>query len=501
MTNTPCLVSFDIVVATDTIGGIAKDGMIPWNGTPIGKQDQTEFRRRTTGGCVFMGRKTFDSIPEKFRPLQNRINYVISRSVTNTVCIGVLTDKPVYYSSSLENALQHAALVYPDRRRYVIGGEEIYKIALTLCVDTIYHTYIPQSALENSRGRLHYNCDRFFQPTHDFQPVEEKIITNRFNDLSIDTHVYQINKSERKYLALLREIIEKPVSQNRTNTVTHRVFSRTLKFPLRHEVENTSYPILPILTTKTVYSRMVIHELLWFIRGETDIKYLTDNNTPIWNGNTTREALDSRGLTDYEPGETGPIYGYQWRRWNMDYKLYKTGEKSTSIDQLTDVVRRIKETPFDRRLLVSAWNPSQIDQMALPPCHYAFQFFCEDRINNNGEILPLISIQVNMRSADMGLGVPFNIMSYGLLLHMVAHLTNRVAHELSLVMTDCHVYDNHIDAIREQITRTPLTYPRFSFSPKALECKNWDELSDCVPADFIIHPFNKHPPIKMDMVV
>lgn len=512
--HSPCP-AFDIVVATDKDGGIARNNEIPWNGTPIGKQDQIEFKRRTMGGCVIMGRKTYDAIPAKFRPLSGRINYVISRSVDHLVCMGALTESPVYYAHSLATALNHAAQQYPDRRRYVIGGADIYNIALKMCVDTIYQTIIPQSAREIAKGNLNYNCDRFFRPPAD--KTDKQIITNRFNDLSIDTHVYKINKSERAYLELMREIIDQPLAINRTDTKTHRVFSRTLKFPLSAESDGQSYPILPVLTTKTVYSRMVINELLWFIRGETDTKFLVANKTPIWDGNTTREALDGRGLTNYEVGETGPIYGYQWRRWNLDYDLYKlnkaTGlgkcnvsptERATQTDmydQLSDVVARIKKSPYDRRLLVSAWNPEQIDQMALPPCHYAFQFYCDDQLTTAGVIIPRISIQVNMRSADMGLGVPFNIMSYGLLLHMVAHLTGRVAHELSLVMTDCHVYANHIDAIREQITRTPLAYPRFSFSPKMIACKTWDEIGECTLTDFIIEPFDKHPPLKMEMVV
>ncbi len=197
---------------------------------------------------------------------------------------------------------------------------------------------------------------------------------------------------------------------------------------------------IPLLTTKRVYWHGLVEELLWFISGDTSSKTLEKKGVNIWKKNGSREFLDRQGLTDREEGDLGPIYGFQWRHFGAFYTSYNKDYKGKGIDQLANIIETIKKNPDDRRMILSAWNPAQQHLMALPPCHMFAQFYVSD-----GEL----SCQVYQRSADMGLGVPFNIASYALLTHMIAKCTGLVARELIHVMGDCHVYLNHVETLRE----------------------------------------------------
>ena len=229
----------------------------------------------------------------------------------------------------------------------------------------------------------------------------------------------------RQYLDLLEHVLEKGSERgDRTGTGTKSVFGWQMRFDLQQG--------FPVLTTKKLHLRSIIHELLWFIQGDTNIGYLRDNGVSIWD-----EWAD-------EKGDLGPVYGQQWRRW-------QTLEEGRVIDQLMDVVRAIRTTPESRRLIVSAWNPSDIPNMALPPCHCLFQFYVSD-----GKL----SCQLYQRSADIFLGVPFNIASYALLTHMMAHITGLQAGDFVHSLGDAHLYLNHVDQARLQLQRSPGSLPQ-----------------------------------------
>ena len=237
----------------------------------------------------------------------------------------------------------------------------------------------------------------------------------------------------KQYLDILRDIMENGVDKpNRTGIDTRSVFGRQMHFDLSKG--------FPLVTTKKVFLKGIIHELIWLLSGNTNIKYLTDNNVKIWN-----EWAD-------ENGDLGPVYGAQWRNFN-----------GAGIDQIADVINRIKTNPNDRRMIVSAWNPCQIDQMALPPCHCFFQFYVANE---------KLSCMLYQRSCDMFLGVPFNIASYALLTMMIAQVTGLQPGEFVHTLGDAHIYHNHFEQVKEQLRRTPYPLPQMKINP---EVKNIDD--------------------------
>lgn len=263
----------------------------------------------------------------------------------------------------------------------------------------------------------------------------------------------------RQYLDLLQDILDNGViKSDRTGTGTRSVFGRQLRFDLRES--------FPLLTTKKLHLRSIIHELLWFIRGETNIRYLNDNRVSIWD-----EWADSEG-------ELGPIYGYQWRSW--------PAPGGTAIDQLSGVIEQIKSNPDSRRLIVSAWNVAQIPDMALPPCHALFQFYVAE-----GKL----SCQLYQRSADVFLGVPFNIASYSLLTVMAAQVTGLDPGEFVHTFGDVHLYRNHVEQARLQLTREPRALPALNINPAV------KSLFDFQYEDFSLENYDPHPHIKAPLAV
>ncbi|CAI5440147.1 unnamed protein product [Caenorhabditis angaria] len=262
-----------------------------------------------------------------------------------------------------------------------------------------------------------------------------------------------INRDEHNYLNQVAKIIEFGSSRgDRTGTGTISIFGMQSRYSLRDDT-------IPLLTTKRVYWKGVVEELLWFISGETDGKKLSAKNVKIWERNGDREFLDKLGFTEREEGDLGPVYGFQWRHFGAKYIDCHTNYEGQGVDQLAEVIRQIKEEPDSRRIILSAWNPKDLDQMVLPPCHTMCQFYV-----NNGEL----SCQLYQRSGDMGLGVPFNLASYGLLTHMIAHITNLKAGELVHTLGDAHVYSNHIDALQIQLEREPFAFPKIRFLRRKL---------------------------------
>lgn len=288
------------------------------------------------------------------------------------------------------------------------------------------------------------------------------------------------NEDEMQYLELTQRIIAKGNKRlDRTGVGTLSIFGTQMRYNLRN---NT----LPLLTTKRVFFRGVAEELLWFIRGSTNAKDLQQKNIHIWDGNSTREFLDSAGFTDREEGDLGPVYGFQWRHFGAKYKTCHDNYTGEGIDQLAEVINRIKTNPTDRRIIMSAWNPVDIPQMALPPCHCLAQFFVAD-----GEL----SCQLYQRSADMGLGVPFNIASYALLTHMIAHVTGLKAGDFVHTTGDTHVYLNHVEPLKEQLVRKPKPFPTLHFKR---DVKSIDEFQF---EDFDVRGYEPYPSIKMQMAV
>jgi thymidylate synthase len=284
---------------------------------------------------------------------------------------------------------------------------------------------------------------------------------------------------EYQYLKLIAEILKNGTTRlDRTNVGTISIFGSSMRFNLRNQ--------FPLLTTKCVFWRGVVEELLWFISGSTNSSKLNEKKINFWNGNSSRQFLDASGFTDRKVGDLGPVYGFQWRHYGADYKTCDDDYTNQGIDQLAEVINKIKTNPHDRRIIMTAWNPEQISQMALPPCHCFIQFYV-----SNGEL----SSQLYQRSADMGLGVPFNIASYSLLTLMIAHITNLRPGEFVHVLGDTHVYLDHIKPLKIQLARTPKPFPTLKINPKITN------INDFKFEDFELLGYAPHPKIKMELAI
>ncbi|KAM3291742.1 bifunctional dihydrofolate reductase-thymidylate synthase [Capsicum chacoense] len=535
--------TYQVVVAATRNMGIGKEGKLPWR-----LPSDLKFFKGITGvtsdptkkNAVVMGRKTWESIPIEHRPLPGRLNVVLTRSGS----FDIATAENVVICGSLGSALQLlAASPYclSIENVFVIGGGEIFRDSLNAhgC-DAIHITEI-ETDIE---------CDTFtpaidtsvFQPWYSSFPVVEnkirysfttyvrvknsgvetvnqannEIPENGLGSSSIEVKSFSFlpkmifeKHEEHMYLSLVEEIISNGIlKDDRTGTGTLSKFGCQMRFNLRRS--------FPLLTTKKVFWRGVVEELLWFISGSTSAKVLQEKGIRIWDGNASRDYLDSIGLRDREEGDLGPVYGFQWRHFgarsvfeltHLTYSWSKlwssvltcsigpamdryidmhTDYSGQGFDQLADVINKVKNNPDDRRIILSAWNPSDLKLMALPPCHMFAQFYVA-----NGEL----SCQMYQRSADMGLGVPFNIASYALLTCMIAHVSDLVPGDFVHVIGDAHVYRNHVRPLQDQLQKLPRPFPVLKINPQK------KDIDSFVAADFNLVGYDPHQKIEMKMAI
>ncbi|XP_004289633.1 PREDICTED: bifunctional dihydrofolate reductase-thymidylate synthase-like [Fragaria vesca subsp. vesca] len=504
--------TYQVVVAATRQMGIGKDGKLPWR-LPSDLKFFKEVTVTTSDpgkkNAIIMGRKTWESIPPEHRPLPGRLNVVLTRSGS----FDIATAENVVICGSIASALELlAASPYclSIDKVFLIGGGQILREALNgPGCDAIHITEI----------ETNIECDTcipaidsaVFQPWYSSFPKVENSIRHSFttyvrvrssevgslcenNDLNCNSRsdsIKEVKKfpflpkmifekhEEYMYLNLVQEIISDGTSKDdRTGTGTLSKFGCQMRFNLRRT--------FPLLTTKKVFWRGVVEELLWFLSGSTNAKVLQEKGIHIWDGNASRDYLDSIGLTGREEGDLGPVYGFQWRHFGARYTDMHADYTGQGFDQLLDVIDKIKNNPDDRRIILSAWNPSDLKLMALPPCHMFAQFYVA-----KGEL----SCQMYQRSADMGLGVPFNIASYALLTCMIAHVCDLVPGDFVHVLGDAHVYRTHIRPLEEQLKKLPKPFPILKINP---EKKNIDSF---VAADFELSGYDPHEKIEMKMAV
>lgn len=284
---------------------------------------------------------------------------------------------------------------------------------------------------------------------------------------------------EEQYLSLINELLQEENIETGRNGNTYCNIGSAMYFSL----ENNT---IPILTTKKVAVKTCLKELLWFVRGDTNNESLKEQGVNIWNANASKEFLESRGLK-YSEGDLGPVYGHQWRFFNADYTDCHENYSGRGVDQLQSVIDDLKDPVkrYSRRHVVSAWNPCQIDKMALPPCHVMFQFHVT-RTNK-------LSCTLYQRSGDVGLGVPFNILSYSALTCLVAKHCDLEPYEFIYYLGNTHIYEEHVDSLKEQIKRKPFEFPK-------LTIKNTrDDINDYELDDFVITDYKYHEKINMKM--
>lgn len=450
------------------------------------KKITTTTKEATKRNAVMMGRVTWESIPAKFRPLPGRLNVVLTRDPSKHP--ELVESEDVIVCTSVDQAFARLESDYKDKveNTFVIGGAEIYN--QTFAMEGLEKLYL-------TKVKTDFECDRFlkldeakFQETWRSKTEESNGIQYNFITMeptSLDRTCPTVEKEEPnheewQYLDAIREVIEKGVQRgDRTGTGTLSLFGRTSRWSLRDDN-------FPLLTTKRTFWRGIAEELLWFVKGSTNANELAEKKIHIWDGNGSREFLDSRGFHDREVGDLGPVYGFQWRHFGAKYKDMHADYTGQGVDQLAACIDKIKNDPTNRRILLSAWNPADLGEMALPPCHMFCQFYVA-----NGEL----SCQMYQRSADMGLGVPFNIASYSLLTRMMAQVCGLQAGDFVHVIGDCHVYMNHIEPLKKQLERQPLAFPKLKINP---DIKDIDGFSY---SDFELVGYKSHKSIKMKMAV
>lgn len=524
----PAMRNFNVIVAADLHHGIGDGKSIPWHVA----EDMLFFKEKTQGlrgkgvvpslsrrNAVVMGRKTWDSIPAAFRPLKNRLNIILSSSLTTEDILASLPDSKrdsvkhdvLVVTDGLAGALRQLAqppLLYTVETVYCVGGAQVYLEAMSPpCVDKLSAVYLT---------RIHTHapeCTRFFHFPPTAVPADESTSagttgrdtrrtamrppplrwvresTSGVQVSSSDPHLmYELekyipcNSEEMQYLNLVQQIISCGNDKDdRTGVGTYSVFGAQMRFSLRDNQ-------LPLLTTKRVFWRGVSEELMWFLRGETNARLLQAKGVHIWDDNGSRAFLDSRGLQRYAEMDLGPVYGFQWRHFGADYGSCEDNYDGKGVDQIRRIVEAIRKDPNDRRLVFTAWNPAALDHMALPPCHLLGQFY----VNTERREL---SCMLYQRSCDMGLGVPFNIASYALLTILIAKATGLRPGELVHTLGDAHVYKNHVGALQQQLLRVPRRFPVLVFR------REHEFLEDYEPEDMEVVDYDPYPLIKMEMAV
>lgn len=477
---------FNIIFAIDSAFGIGKNGRMPWGRIP---SDLAFFRDVTTRhklgeypprrNAVIMGRKTWESLPESVRPLPDRINVVVSRDTA----FEIPPEQAIVFRS-LDEAILCCLANESYGEVFVIGGGEIYNQALT-------HEKLGKVYVTEIQGE--FNCDTFINrelidPLRFHTLKQLNTATDSRTSVTIKFYCMETYKhADEVYGNLLRRIMLQGEQITGRNGGTHRI---TGDIQLAFSLANG----LPVLTGKKILWSKVVEELLFFIRGETDSKQLEAKNVKFWRWNTTREFLDSRGLTEYQEGEMGPMYGYQWRHYGGEYDSGDSTRSSNQsaaggLDQLRELISEIRENGASRRLLITTFNPLDVDKSVLWPCHgLVVQFFVDTQ---NG-----LSCKMYQRSADTFLGLPFNMASYALLTCILARLTDLTPRSLYITIGDCHIYDNHIPAVEEYLTRVPYDSPRVEISTRI---QTLEDVETSTAEDYHLIDYQHHPFIRAEM--
>jgi dihydrofolate reductase/thymidylate synthase len=457
-----------IIVAIDDNYGISKNNRIPW----YNSKDLQYFKKVTTEKILIMGNKTWNSIPNKNKFQQNRICFVLSTKHPYVIIDwNEIKLNETYFVNSYENTIHNLLNCSIPYDIFIIGGKMLYKKAF----ETEYLNYVYLTRIQGD-----YQCDNNIKFLHQELDYRCELTTSEtLSDFTV-IQKYKVFSEEQMYLKLLKNVYRCGVEKNdRTGVGTFSLFGAKLSFSLKNNK-------MPLLTTKKTYWKGIVHELLWFLNGNTNSKKLEENNVNIWKQNSSREFLDDLGFNHREVGDLGPVYGFQWRHWGAKYETMYTDYTKKGIDQLKQLIETIKTEPSSRRLILSAWNVSDLKEMALPPCHMMCQFYV------NGDEL---SCQLYQRSADLFLGVPFNIASYALLTHIIAKLVGLKASVLNIVFGDVHIYKTHLDAVKEQLTRLPFQFPTICIQ------KDIKDVSELFFDDIVLQDYNCHNSIKAPMAV
>lgn len=442
------------------------------------KQDLERFKELTLGQIVVMGRKTWDSLPVK--PLPRRINIVLTTGKNRR-------EGDVYFTDykHFEKTINKIGI---EKTIYIIGGAETLEYFIKhadakwrpseLLLTHIKTTLEPDTFLKSVPEE--YKLASFSEEKKD-------LVTNTSYTYLVYKRHSHYKTDEKEYLNLMRRIQNRGVEKvDRTGTGTLSVFGEQMRFNIRDS--------FPLLTTKFVTFKGVFEELTWFLRGETDSKILERRGVNIWKGNTSRQFLDSRGL-DYPEGILGPGYGWSIRHFGEPYQTIGPNRKNKrGKDQLEYILKLLKTDPDSRRIYMSYWNPMELDNIALVPCHVSFQLYTryDKELGKR-----LLSGHLYQRSMDVFLGAPWNIASYALLIYILAKKCDMIPDELVISTGDTHIYNNHKTQVEEQLGRSPLPFPKVQLSNDIIK-KDWKDITF---SDVRLVGYLYNPSIKAKMAV
>ena len=450
-------------------------------------------RKKSTNNAVLMGYNTWISIPEKYRPLPGRLNIICSKTHFDEVkkieethdnvfacndAVGLVTElhKDFFGDSSWKVMGYNFEYI---ESLFIIGGGKIYESLIPYADEVILCHFLNEKKLLDTDVPSYFPIKLLRE--YFTLSKSDKLVLSKSGVPFIYSY-YSSNKKEHEediYLNALSTILIEGKRRETRSGVTISKFGINMRFSLKDNK-------IPLLTTKKMFTRGILEELFWFLRGDVDSKHLEDKRVNIWRGNTSREFLDSINLADYREGECGPIYGYQWRHFNAPYLGPDADYKGTGVDQLAEIIRQIKENPTSRRMIMSAWNPCQLKDMCLPPCHVMYQFYV-----NDGHLY----CSMYQRSGDMFLGIPFNIASTSFLTIMIAHITGLKPGGIFHTIGDAHIYGDHVKQVYKQLSRKPFA------SPKCFILEKVERIEDFNIEHFDIVDYKSHSTIRAKMSV
>jgi len=465
---------YKLIVCLDNENGIGKNNDLPWyikEDIKFFKEKTLEKKDSNKTNCVIMGRKTYESIPENYRPLKNRLNLVLSNTL------------------KMENEIENLKIFsnYMELIRYINKNKKNIENSYIIGGKTIYEKFLKEEIIDElyiNRVKHNFNCDiKVDINLKNYILIDKKRINTEKNyELEFNHYIYE-NKEEKNYLNLMKQLLDEGNNKDdRTNTGTFSLFGQCLKY----DISNNK---LPLLTTKFVPFRFIVEELLWFLSGSTDSTKLQEKKIRIWEGNTTREFLDDRGLNHMPVGDIGAGYSHQLRHFGTEYNTCKDDYTGKGFDQLKYVVDLIKNNPDSRRILFSYWNPSQLKDAALPPCHLVYQFYVDKRNKT-------ISCCLFQRSSDYFLANNYNAVSAILLTHILGNLCDYKPKEFIHFIGDTHIYKNHVEQCKEQMKRQPTRFPKIYLNK---EIKSLKDILELKYEDFELINYNYKKAIRGKM--
>lgn len=418
--------SLNCIVAFDSNYGISKNGKIPW----YINEDLKHFKNITLNHVVVMGRKTFDSLPDSFKPLPNRINMVITNN-DNLINCNKYNDTQFDNLYNTKDKIN--TFIKNGHHVFVIGGSDIYNYFQD-SYDNMFITHIDKN----------FECDNSIKPPsfkYSLVYYSKKFISNNIKYRFLEykkTTSYITDKYNHDvvYRSLVNKIMNNGESRNdRTSIGTISVFGNMIEFDISEYI--------PALSSKKLFWKSVIKELLWFLRGDTDAKILDNQGVKIWNGNSSKEAQNNLGLSHLEEGDCGPNYSFQWRHFGAEYKTCHDNYDNKGFDQIQYIENLLQNDKFSRRIILNGWNPTDLKKTVLPCCHVMSQYYVDN--DNN------LSCHMYQRSCDVFLGLPFNIFSYAILTHILAIRNNLKPKKLVISIGDTHIYKNHMNQVIQQL--------------------------------------------------